>query len=250
MTSHSEFYEKNLYPLQDGVLKCVSGCGTDFFLTGGTALNRAYRNSRYSDDLDFFLSASSSFAAQLEAILEALPRAGFKIDETAEALRTGDFCTIVVFHESNPESLLKLDFVNDIVAHYDGFLETPIFSKTDSPRNILSNKLTALFRFEAKDVADIHSLCLGLRFNWSDIMKEARTKEAGLEAPLAAEILAGIPLEDFRSVRWIRMPEWEPFRRDLRRIAEDMLAGGSNSLFDEGEEIIMAKRAGSRPVEK
>jgi hypothetical protein len=31
----------------------ISKCGTRFFLTGGTALSRAYYHHRYSDDLDF-----------------------------------------------------------------------------------------------------------------------------------------------------------------------------------------------------
>lgn len=41
MRSRSDYYETRLYPLQDGVLRRVEGCKTDFFLTGGTALGRA-----------------------------------------------------------------------------------------------------------------------------------------------------------------------------------------------------------------
>ena len=52
--SLSEFYEENLYRLQDGVLNIVKNCGTPLYLTGGTALSRAYYRHRYSDDLDFF----------------------------------------------------------------------------------------------------------------------------------------------------------------------------------------------------
>ena len=55
MRSYSDYYEKKLYPLQDGVLRRVEGCKTDFFLTDGTALSRAYYGHRYSDDLDFFV---------------------------------------------------------------------------------------------------------------------------------------------------------------------------------------------------
>jgi predicted nucleotidyltransferase component of viral defense system len=32
-----------------------------FYLTGGTALSRAYLNHRYSDDLDFFVNAVNDF---------------------------------------------------------------------------------------------------------------------------------------------------------------------------------------------
>jgi hypothetical protein len=46
MSSFSDYYEKRLYPLQDGVLKCVAGCGTEFFLTGGTALNRGFHKKK------------------------------------------------------------------------------------------------------------------------------------------------------------------------------------------------------------
>jgi len=38
----SQYYEENLYPLQDGVLNIINRSGTDFFLTGGTALSRGY----------------------------------------------------------------------------------------------------------------------------------------------------------------------------------------------------------------
>jgi hypothetical protein len=38
LISPLEYYEKNLYPLQDGVLNIISQSGTVFFLTGGTAL--------------------------------------------------------------------------------------------------------------------------------------------------------------------------------------------------------------------
>jgi len=49
----SQYYEENLYPLQDGVMNILSQSGTDFFLTGGTALSRAYYNHRYSVLLSF-----------------------------------------------------------------------------------------------------------------------------------------------------------------------------------------------------
>ena len=56
MTSLSAYYEENLYPLQNGVLRAVENCKTRFYLTGGTALSRAYYRHRYSDDLDFFVN--------------------------------------------------------------------------------------------------------------------------------------------------------------------------------------------------
>lgn len=69
MDSYSEYYETRLYPLQDGVLRCVEECGTGFFLTGGTALSRGYYNHRYSDDLDFFVCSDARFREDVELVL-------------------------------------------------------------------------------------------------------------------------------------------------------------------------------------
>ena len=112
----------------------------------------------------------------------------------------------------------------------DGLFSQPIFPRTDSVRNILSNKLTALFRFEAKDVADIREICKNYEFSWPSVVDEGRTKEAGLEAPLAAEILLGIPESDFLSVRWSRQPAWDDFRADISVIVSDLTLGNENSL--------------------
>lgn len=229
MNLRSEYYETKLYPLQDGVLRCVSECNTEFFLTGGTAINRGYYNRRYSDDLDFFLSGGGNFSEQLDRVLLALDASGYKIDGEAESIRTQDFITVVVYQNGNPEARLKLDFVDDVDLHFGGFNNTGIFPKTDSLRNMLSNKITALFRFEAKDVADIHTICSNLDFSWPDIIEEARQKEAGIEAPLAAEILAGIPKADFQTIRWKVRQSWDDFHRDIELIAEDIIRGGRNT---------------------
>jgi hypothetical protein len=77
MISPLQFYEENLYPLQDGVMNTISRCGTRFFLTGGTALSRAYYHHRYSDDLDFFVNADAEYAAQMDLIFDKLRGDGF-----------------------------------------------------------------------------------------------------------------------------------------------------------------------------
>jgi predicted nucleotidyltransferase component of viral defense system len=81
----SQYYEESLYPLQDGVLDILSRSGTDFFLTGGTALSRAHYNHRYSDDLDFFLSRSTTFDEQLDKVLMLLHENDFVVDCQAES---------------------------------------------------------------------------------------------------------------------------------------------------------------------
>lgn len=230
MDSYSDFYARKLYPLQDGVLNCAAGSGADFYLTGGTALNRGYSNRRFSDDLDLFLSGDADFLIKVETVLQALEQGGFRIRDEAGTLKTADYRTCSVFDPENPGLTLKMDFVNDLPVRFGDIVPTPVYPRTDSVRNILSNKLTALSRFEAKDVADIRTICKVWSFSWRELVEEARQKEEGFEAPMAVEILTGIPKEEFMSIRWTESPSWAIFEKDLMQIAGDLVRGEMNSL--------------------
>jgi len=223
MTSLSEYYEGSLYPLQNGVLRAVENCKTQFFLTGGTALSRAYYRHRYSDDLDFFVNSAPDFHAQVDQVFERLKEEGFLWDETKDFTSRDRFVSFKVCRKES-DVLLKLDFVNDVAPHFGDFIKTEIFNRTDSIRNILSNKLTALFRFAGKDVADIREIALHESIEWSEIINEARQKEAGIELSVAADILKGIPRSEFEGVRWITDPGWEAFQKDINAIALDMMS--------------------------
>mgnify|MGYP002683057930 CR=1 FL=1 len=111
--SLSEFYEENLYRLQDGVLNIVKNCGTPLYLTGGTALSRGYYNHRYSDDLDFFLNHDSNFDSYVSSVLEELKIKGFYWSNEIGFVKSMDFYSLIVQH-SDFCTKLKLDFVNDI----------------------------------------------------------------------------------------------------------------------------------------
>ncbi len=52
---------KELYILQDMVLKIIFNLSNNFYLTGGIALHRFHYNARYSDDLDFFAYCDDVF---------------------------------------------------------------------------------------------------------------------------------------------------------------------------------------------
>jgi hypothetical protein len=221
MTSLSQYYEENLYPLQNGVLRAVGNCKTQFFLTGGTALSRAYYNHRYSDDLDFFVNSVSDFHEQVELVMSKLKEDGFLWDDTRDFVSRDNFVSLRVYR--NSDTLLKLDFVNDVAPHFGDFVKTEIYCRTDSIRNILSNKLSALFRFAGKDVADIREIALHESINWSAIINDSRQKDAGIELTVAAEILKGIPLHEFESIHWIKNPGWETFQKDIDKIAFEMI---------------------------
>ena len=219
----SQYYEENLYPLQDGVLNTLSRSGTDFFLTGGTALSRAYYQHRYSDDLDFFLNQSKTYDEQLDKVFALLHEDGFDWSTEEDFTRAENFTTLKVRKYS--EILLKLDFVNDKVPLFGEITKTELFYQTDSIRNILSNKLSAIFRFAAKDIADIREIALHETIDWTTIIQEARQKEAGLELTYIAEILKNMPQNEFETVSWIKKPDWKLFREDIDRIVYEMISG-------------------------
>jgi hypothetical protein len=114
--------------------------------------------------------------------------------------------------------------VNDVAAHFGEIVKTNIFDRTDSIRNMLSNKLTALYRFNAKDVADIREIALHESVNWAQAIQEARQKEAGLELTYISEILTGMPQSEFETIAWVKKPEWDEFREDINRIVFDMMS--------------------------
>jgi len=220
----SRYYEENLYPLQDGVMNTISKCGVRFFLTGGTALSRAYYNHRYSDDLDFFVNDDDDYPAQVKEIFHKLKEDKFSWNSTVDFISNKNFTSFQVGWEKSA-ALLKLDFVNDVASRFGDLVKTELFVRTDSIRNMLSNKLTALFRFAAKDVADIREIALHERIDWQQAINDARKKEAGLEIPVICDILQGMPQSEFETVTWTKKPSWQEFRNDIDRIILEMISG-------------------------
>jgi predicted nucleotidyltransferase component of viral defense system len=215
--------------MQDGVLNVLKKCNTPFFLTGGTALSRAYYNHRYSDDLDFFIVHDSNFSQYVEVAMAALKNSGFTWDEYTNFVRDVDFVSLFLI-DADKKCFLKIDFINDVSVYFGKTENTTLFFRTDNVRNILSNKITALFRYSPKDIADIREIALHEKFNWIDILNEARQKEDGIDLSIMAEIINGIPETEFNSIKWIKETEWAVFRKDIDKICYDILAGGENSL--------------------
>jgi len=222
----SQYYEENLYPLQDGVMSILQQSGSDFFLTGGTALSRAYYNHRYSDDLDLFVNQSKNYDEQLDKVLALLHDNGYSWDTNKDYTRAENFTTLKIKKDS--DILLKLDFVNDLVPHYGDIIETKLFYRTDSIRNMLSNKLSAIFRYAAKDIVDIREIALHETIDWATVINEARSKEAGLELIYISEILTNMPQSEFDTVAWTKKPSWQEFCNDITRIVHDMISGESS----------------------
>jgi len=143
-----KYYTNDLYPFQDLVLKLIMKVDDTFYLTGGTALGRHYLKHRYSDDLDFFVNREDNFKQLSNKIISQLQNYFPKIEI---ALLSEDFARIFIHNEEYP---LKIEFVNDVLFHTGEFHFANFFHRIDSWENILSNKICALSRDEAKDFTD------------------------------------------------------------------------------------------------
>jgi len=233
MNVSGKYYEEKLYPLQNGVLNLVQKAETPFFLTGGTALSRYYTHHRYSDDLDLFVLSDPEYSAFVDTILQRLIAAEntgvFHLDRNS--LNKGKAYTQFFITDSKQNGIeLKVELINDVAAHYGSITCDPILGRIDSLRNILSNKLTALFRSEPKDVVDIHAIASQQKFNWIDIVTEAKNKEVGADPDVIYDILNSFPLKYLDTIKWISRPDTTIFKHELQTIADDILYGRNNSL--------------------
>ncbi|OGW46206.1 MAG: hypothetical protein A2Y66_07205 [Nitrospirae bacterium RBG_13_41_22] len=220
-----DYYQNILYPLQNKVLKMIERLPVDFYLTGGTALSRAYLNHRYSDDLDFFINGSDNFKSQVDTIVKSLP----EIELKPEIIQADEGFVRINIRER--QCMLKLDFVNDVPFRSGAPVLTEIYRLTDTPVNILTNKITALVRLEAKDVADIVFISLKYSFNWTSVISEAAEKDMWVNPPETARILDEFPPEKLSTINWVDQtpdPLW--FGSQLRIIIKDILQGNKNTL--------------------
>jgi len=208
------------------VLKIVGQLPVEFYLTGGTALSRAYLHHRHSDDLDFFLNRALDFKQQVNTVINALTASVLQFNVS---VADESYARIFI---SEGEFILKLDFVNDIPFHRGSPVDTTIFIRTDNIINILSNKLTALNRYATKDVVDIVYISETTSFNWENIFNDASEKDLWVNPINVAEILEQFPVEKLQEIAWTReIPSHEWFLYRINRIIPDILNGSTNSLF-------------------
>jgi len=191
------YYLNILYPLQDKVLNLIGSLPVDFYLTRGTALSRAYLNHRYSDDLDFFVNNSDNFKTWVEIIVGNLPKLNIKFEITQA---DEGFSRIFIYEN---QCTLKLDFVNDVMFRSEVPVLTKLYRLTDTPVNILSNKVSALGRLAAKDVVDIVYIAQKLSFEWPLIISEAFEKDMWVNPVEVAKILDEFPLSGLTEIKWI-----------------------------------------------
>ncbi|MFM9837038.1 MAG: nucleotidyl transferase AbiEii/AbiGii toxin family protein [Cyclobacteriaceae bacterium] len=218
-----KYYTDRLYPLQDRVLKEIEKSNTFLYLTGGTVVSRFYLHHRYSDDLDLFSNQHADFEKEIDRVTQHLKKS-FQVD-----LQLKDVAYGRAFIKED-DLVLKIDYVNDVGFHAGEVINSPLFTRTDNWKNILSNKITALTREEGKDASDIVSMCLRYAFNWQDIINDAKNKDSWIDEVNASRLLHNFQLEKLKKVKWVKEPDYEEMENQLKTIAKDILMGGDNSL--------------------
>lgn len=230
---YRNYYEKILYPIQDGVLKLFADARLPFHLTGGTALSRFYLNHRYSDDLDFFVNNYENFPLLRDRTLQLIAESshlGLCIEKSTVVLRDYSASFYLTSTNHQDDIRLKIDLVNDVEYR----LGQPILAGNsilvDNWENILTNKISALLRFAARDYADIWAIAHQYAFSWAEIMEAARQKDVGIDATVIASIIRDMPLNELEKVKWVQRPDKDAVKADLIQIADDILRGADNSL--------------------
>ena len=217
------FYPDRIYPFQDKILQAVEAANLDFYLTGGTALGRCYLGHRYSDDLDFFVNDHKEFKKQCALAVDIFKNNWKCNIETTSS----SFVRLFVIEGSTS---LKVDFVNDIPFHHGTFKNFTIFHRVDNWRNILSNKLCALSRLEAKDMADILFIAYQYDFEWEDILNEAREKDLWVEPLEVCRLIHSFPSRLMQKINWIVDVDFKKTNKDIQVLHDDIFMGRSNSL--------------------
>ncbi len=218
-----KYYINELYPLQDKVLDLIGKLNTSFYLSGGTALSRVYLNHRYSDDLDFFQNDSDTFRKDAENIIREIKKSG--IGELETALTDDSFVRLFL---NRNDVILKIEMINDVAFHEDGFISDKIFNKVDSWKNILSNKISAISRNEPKDMADILFLCEAFTFNWMDAIESAKKKDIWVNEIELSRIFNNYPVQSMKDLKWINTPNYENLSEKLKEIAKTILLAEDN----------------------
>ena len=217
------YYLEKLYPFQDKVLSLIESLDLDFYLTGGTALGRCYLNHRYSDDLDFFVNGHDDFKKQCNTAIKELKKC-WVCDVSATS---NTFARIFLQME---DVNLKLDFVNDVPAHFGQIRASSIFHRIDSWRNILSNKICALSRLEAKDIIDVVFIAMNYEFDWETVINEAKEKDLWVDPIEICRIIDQLPENLLTTIKWIGNVNINDLKKQIVVIHNDIFTGSFNSL--------------------
>lgn len=241
MSTRQAYYTTSLYPLQDGILKIVTHLNTPFYLTGGTALSRCYFHHRYSDDLDFFVNDDPGYSRHVKTILREIQKKQAPdtfIFHADSVIVEESYCQFAVSSRRQAqECRLKIELINDVAERLGAVAFVAPLGNVDNIMNILSNKLSAVYRFEPKDIADIWIISKNTDFQWPEIVQSAKEKELGLDVLKISEIIKSLPSNYIDAIKWAMPVDRDQMINELSIIADDILWGRENSLTEKPSDI-------------
>ncbi|KPA14877.1 protein containing DUF1814 [Candidatus Magnetomorum sp. HK-1] len=234
MTIRDEYYSTKLYPFQDGIIEIFKKINIPFYLTGGTAINRCYFNLRYSYDRDYFVNDDKNYSKYRNFAIKALEDYSneyqFKVMKQSIIAEENYTQVNLIKNVKNDQIFLKIDMINDIAKRFGDIQYHDFFGRVDNYFNLISNKLSAIYRFEPKDVADIWIMSKHISFDWKEQFNNAKEKEAGLDVQKVSEIIKNFPVDYIDQIKWSKSIDKKKFINDLSIIAYDLLMGRQNSL--------------------
>jgi predicted nucleotidyltransferase component of viral defense system len=211
-------------------MRIVNDLKLPFHLTGETVLSRYYFNHRYSDDLDYFVNDDPNFFDYIEKIIVFfkmnINKTLFKVNDQRIFISNN----LVRLFIQKDDVELKLDFVNDISVRFGEILQVVNFGRIDNLRNILSNKISAIYRLEAKDFIDIWIISKNYKFSWNEVINEAKQKEVSIDPIEISKLFKTFPEENLNLIKWTTSVDTVALMKELNLIAEDILEGKENSL--------------------
>lgn len=224
-----EYYERQLYPLQDKVIEVIAQSSTPFYLTGGTALGRIHLNHRYSDDLDFFVNQDENFEKYTTLIRKHL-ESNFK--QVNLSVTYDSFARFFVNKKIGEREIeLKIEFINDVLFYVGKVENDPRFYRIDNIENILSNKICALSREEPKDWADIWHIALSYPFSWKKAIENAKQKDMWVDESQVLIYIEKFEISRLHEVKWIKPLDLAQAKKDREILLKDVLLGSENSLY-------------------
>ena len=183
------YYYNKLYPFQDKILALAFSKPTNFYLSGGTALNRFIlplnheKLPRHSDDLDFFINLDNTkesleyFHNAKEEILKRI-RVHYTVEAEKNLTLLSEYKILsdssFIYYAYNNKIKLKLQFVLDYRKRSNTSLLIKDGYRLDNLNNILTNKIATLkHREEFKDFVDLYNIAkFNTNIDWNRIIKQ------------------------------------------------------------------------------
>lgn len=226
-----EFFQNNIYPLQDRVLQCIRQLDLPFYLTGETAFNRFTLSGRYTRNLHYQVHNETNFTSFLQQARSAIIAefAGLIQTEVTEA--SGYSTEICV----SAGVCLRLSFRHYSGYHVDsirpgGVIVDPRYGRLDYWQNICADILAREANHGVGDAVDLWWMANNYELNWQDMVGLARKKNAKTDIGRIEQNIQAVTLSDINEIPWIINKNPATVLSGLKILNENLMHGRENSL--------------------